>query len=189
MDDLDGQEQADLALAIKLSLEASQPPDAKRKREDETSGEEPGPKKPALDRKQLEQERLARQRAREASSQPVASISRATPRPAAGPSRIATFASLTQPSASGSTSSNSSSSSRPSAPPLSFPEPTIRSTYNRNFPNDPKAVTFAQLRGPLDTLQSAIVCALCLKPEWLIPQCGSGTPWVIVANGDKDKVG
>jgi hypothetical protein len=203
--DSDAQEEADLEQAIKLSLESS-----KRKHVDVISSDEEveviskrpavapeaASSKPAFDRAQLERERLARQAARAAIPQPVASTSRiaTSARPAASTSsRIRTFGDLNTGSNSSapqaSTSSSSSSSdSRPALPGRRFPTPTILSTWNRNFPDDPNSIKFSELRGDLRTLQSALMSALCADTEWVTPHFVQGRPLTIILNGDKDRV-
>lgn len=86
-------------------------------------------------RKQLEQERLARQQARQQAS---SSSSKVTLEQSVPPARTKGKSSLQS----------------------SFPQPTVRHTYNRNFPDDADALSLSDLIGDKQTLKSALLCTL-----------------------------
>jgi len=128
-------------------------------------------------RAELERERLSRREIQEASGQ--ASTSKVKLQPSSKP-RVATFSSLAEPTFSSSSSSieRSSSVSR-----IQYPDGHVTVTWNRNFPHDQNSMSFAQAIGDRKTLKSALLCAYCIEPDWVVEQFSSDTPVCVIHDG------
>ncbi|GAA5826158.1 hypothetical protein JCM11251_007186 [Rhodosporidiobolus azoricus] len=166
-----------------------------------------------VSRAELERERLARQKAREASgaASPAAGIATARPASTSSPwgnkrAKVATLSDLTQDEGAASTKSSSSapSSSRISTSSLltgsapSFSSSSSSSHGNKvsqrfwqgavkRVPNawhpDPDSWSFDDLIGDKSTLDAAVVSAYCLEPEWVVSHFPDETPLLLVMQG------
>ncbi|GAA6054986.1 hypothetical protein JCM3770_000479 [Rhodotorula araucariae] len=182
-----------LALAVQLSLHEAARAGASAPNAAEVAVK--APRGAMSERAVLERERLERQRAREAApggpglqTVKVASTGATNgKRP-----RVATFADLLAPDDDGPPSSSTASTSRSRGSPASstsktshrFWQGAVKRVHNAYVP-DADSYSFADLIGPASSLQSAVVSAYCLDPEWVVSHFDELTPLLLVTARQK----
>lgn len=193
--DIGDQFKRDLAEATRLSLEQSRAPSTTAASGSTSAGAPAGTTAPVpavpnagSSRAELERARLERQRAREANGTAQPSVisasiaSRATGRSPTPRKRVATLADLPTDEGSsraGSAQNGPSPLASSSKTSQRFWDGAVKRVPNDYVPDD-ESFSFADLVGPRQSLETAVVSAFCLDPLWVAAHFPEETPLLLV---------